>query len=162
MTELDAAKSGHRAHEGAYLKTTIDAVQSTVARVQQNTITHQQVAILSQETNQVVKEAAELRITTTALLQEKNDIAKPKNDITRATDDIAKAIQTTPTSTGSYASVFSSNVTPLSKPSTISTQTSLFIKAQREIIVKIADLSTIEALRAENPRNRLLVPCPHE
>ena len=128
------------------LKTTAETVQSTAMRIQQNTVTHQQIAILSQETNQAVKEAAETRRTTTELLQETNDIAK-------ATNDIAKAIQPTPSSKASYASVLSSNTAPLSKPITISTQTSSFIQAQREIIVKIIDPPTIESLRAKNPRN---------
>jgi hypothetical protein len=128
------------------LKTTAETVQSTAMRIQQNTVTHQQIATLSQETNQAVKEAAETRRTTTELLQETNDIAK-------ATNDIAKAIQSTPSPKASYASVLSSNTAPLSKPITISTQTSSFIQAQREIIVKITDTSTIESLRAKNPRN---------
>jgi hypothetical protein len=93
-----------------------------------------------------MKEAAETRWTTTELLQETNDIAK-------ATNNIAKAIQSTPSPKASYASVLSSNTVPLSRPITISTQTSSFIQAQREIIVKIADPSTIESLRAKNPRN---------
>jgi hypothetical protein len=110
------------------LKTTVEAVQSTAMRIPQNTATHQQVAILSQETNQAVKEAAESRKTTIALLQE-------TNDITKATSDIAKDIQTMPSPKASYASVLSSNAAPLSKPITISTQTSSFIQAQREIIM---------------------------
>jgi hypothetical protein len=75
--------------------------------IQQNTVTHQQVAILSQETNQAMKEAAETRRTTVALLQE-------TNDMTKATNDIAKVIQATPPSKASYASVLSSNAAPLS------------------------------------------------
>ena len=128
------------------LKSTAETVQVTAARVQEHTITHQQIAILSQETNQTVKDAAEERRTTTALIQETNDIAK-------ATNDIAKAIQSAPTSKASYASVLTSNAAPPSKPITISTQTSSFIQAQREIIVKITDPSTIESLRAKSPRN---------
>jgi len=128
------------------LKTTGETVQSTAITVQQNTATQQQVATLSQETNQAVKEAAESRRSTTALLQETNDIAK-------ATNDIAKAIQATPPSKASYASVLSGNAVPPSKPITISTETSSFIQAQREIIVKITDPFTIEGLRAKNPRN---------
>ncbi|KAH6701305.1 hypothetical protein BKA61DRAFT_705104, partial [Leptodontidium sp. MPI-SDFR-AT-0119] len=128
------------------LKTTAETVQSTAMRIQQNTVTHQQIAVLSQETNQAVKEAAETRRTITELLQETNDIAK-------ATNDIAKAIQSTPSPKASYASVLSSNAAPLSKPITISTKTSSFIQAQREIIVKITDTSTIESIRAKNPRN---------
>jgi hypothetical protein len=118
------------------VKTTAEAVQSTAVRVQENTVTHQQIATLSWETNQTVKNAAEERRTTTALIQE--------------TNDIAKAIQATPPSKASYASVLTSNAAPLSKPITISTQTSSFIQAQREIIVKITDPSTIESLRAKS------------
>lgn len=128
------------------LETTVETVQSTATRVQQNTTTYQQAVILSQETNQAVKEAAESRRTTTALIQETNDIAK-------ATNDIAKAIQTAPPPKASYASVLSNNTVPLNKPNTISTQTSSFIQAQREIIIKITDPSTIESLHAKNPRN---------
>jgi hypothetical protein len=128
------------------LKTTVETVQVTAARVQENTITHQQIAILSQETNQTVKDAAEERRTTTALIQETNDIAK-------ATNDIARVIQSAPSSKASYASVLTSNAAPPSKPITISTQTSSFIQAQREIIVKITDPPTIESLRAKSPRN---------
>ena len=62
-------------------------------------------------------------------------------------------MQCAPPSKASYASVLSSNAAPLSRPITISTQTSSFIQAQREIIVKITDTSTIESLRAKNPRN---------
>jgi DNA repair ATPase RecN len=102
------------------LKTTVETVQVTAARVQENTITHQQIATLSQETNQTVKDAAEERRTTTALIQETNDIAK-------ATNDIAKAIQLAPSSKAPYASVLTSNAAPPSKPITISTQTSSFI-----------------------------------
>ncbi|KAF4625276.1 hypothetical protein G7Y89_g12895 [Cudoniella acicularis] len=58
------------------LKTTAEAVQSTVVRARENTIMHQQIATLSRETNQTVKDAAEERRTTTALIQETNDIAK--------------------------------------------------------------------------------------
>jgi hypothetical protein len=54
-----------------------------------STITHQQIATLSQETNKTVKDAAEERRTTTALIQKRNDIAK-------ATNDIVKAIQSAP------------------------------------------------------------------
>jgi uncharacterized protein YoxC len=93
---------------------------------------------LSQETNQVVKEAAETRRTTTELLQETNDIAKAINDMTKTTNDMVKVVQCTPPSKASYASVLSSNAAPLSRPITISTQTSSFIQAQRQIIVKIA------------------------
>jgi len=135
------------------LKTTAETVQSTAARVQENTITYQQIATLSQETNLSVRNAAEERRTTTALIQETNDIAKEMNNITKTTNDIAKAIQSTPLSKASYASVLTSNAAPLSKPITISTQTSSFIQAQREIIVKITDPTTIESLRAKNPRN---------
>jgi hypothetical protein len=42
------------------LKTTAKTVQSTAIKVQQNIITQQYMAILSQETNQAVKEAAEI------------------------------------------------------------------------------------------------------
>jgi len=128
------------------LRTTAETVQSTAMTVQQTAVTHQQVARMSRETNQAVEEAAEMRRSTTVLLQETNDIAK-------ATNDIAKAIGSTPASKASYASVLSSNAAPLSQPITLSTQTSSFIQAQREIIVKIADPSTIESLRAKNPRN---------
>ena len=47
-------------------------------------------------------------------------------------------------------SILSSNLVLLSKPITISTQTSLFIQAQYEIIVKLAETSTIENLQAKN------------
>jgi hypothetical protein len=135
------------------LKTTAETVQDTAVKIQENTITHQQIAALSQQTNQAVKEAAETRRTATILLQETNDIAKEMNDITKATYDTAKAIQSIPSPKASYASVLTSNITPLSKPMTISTQTSSFIQAQREIIVKITDPSTIDSLRAKSPRN---------
>ena len=125
------------------LRTTAETVQSTAMTVPQTAVTHQQVARMSRETNQAVKEAAEMRRSTTVLLQETNDIAK-------ATNDIAKAIGSTPASKAPYASVLSSNAAPLSKPITLSTQTSSFIQAQREIIVKIADPSTIESLRAKS------------
>jgi hypothetical protein len=128
------------------LKITTETIQSAAMTIQQNTATHQQVAILSQETNRAVREAAESSRTTIALLQE-------TNDITKATNDIAKVIQTTPSPKASYALVLSSNTAPLSNPITISTQTSSFIQAQREIIVKITDPSTIENLRTMNPRN---------
>lgn len=114
------------------LKTTANTIQTTAA-------TQNEVAKLSQETHQKVYEAAVLRSWTTELLQE--------------TNDIAKAIQSMPSPKPSYASVVSSNATPLSKPITISTQTSSFIQAQREIIVKITDPATIDSLRAKNPRN---------
>jgi len=135
------------------LKTTAETVQSTAIKVQQNTITQQHMATLSQETNQAVKEAAETRRTTTELLQETNDIAKAINDTTKTTNDMVKVVQCAPPSKASYASVLSSNAAPLSRPITISTQTSSFIQAQREIIVKITDTSTIESIRAKNPRN---------
>lgn len=128
------------------LKTTAEKVQATAVRVQENTITHQQIAMLSQETNRSVQIATKERRTTTTLIQETNDITKEMNDITKATYDTAKAIQSTPSSKASYASVLTSNAAPLSKPITISTQTSSFIQAQREIIVKITDPSTIESL----------------
>jgi hypothetical protein len=128
------------------LRTTAEMVQATAVRVQENTITHQQIATLSQQTNQSVQNAAEERRTTTALIQE-------TNDITKATYDTAKAMQLTTPSKASYASVLTSNAAPLSKPITISTQTSSFIQAQREIIVKITDPATIDSLRAKSPRN---------
>lgn len=128
------------------LQTTAETVKSTAMTVQQTAVMHQQVDRTTQETNQAVKEAAERGKTTTVLLQETNDIAKAMNDI-------AKAIGSMPTSKASYASVLSSSAAPLSKPITLSTQTSSVIQAQREIIVKIADPSTIESLRAKNPRN---------
>lgn len=87
-----------------------------------------------------MKDAAKERRTTTALIQETNDIAK-------ATNDIAKAIQSVLSSKASYISVLTSNTAPLSKLIIISTQTSVFIQAQREIIVKITDLPTIESLQ---------------
>jgi dGTP triphosphohydrolase len=135
------------------LKTTAETVQSTAIKVEQNTITHQQVAALSQETNRAVKEAAETRRITTELLQETNDIAKAINDTATATNDIVKVAQSTPPSKASYASVLTSNAAPLSKPITLSTQTSSFVQAQREIIVKITDPATIASLRAKSPRN---------
>lgn len=67
-------------------------------------------------------------------------------------NDIAKAMHSSPTPRSSYASVLSSNVSQISKPMTISTHTSSLIQAQREIIVKITDPTTIENLRAKNPR----------
>ncbi|PQE08856.1 reverse transcriptase protein [Rutstroemia sp. NJR-2017a BBW] len=135
------------------LKTTAEIAHSTAARVQENTITHQQIATLSQETNQFVKATAEERRTTTALIQETNDITKEINDNTKVTNNIVKTIQSTPSSKASYASVLTSNTAPLSKPITLSTQTSSFVQAQREIIVKITDPATIESLRAKSPRN---------
>ncbi|TGO54105.1 hypothetical protein BELL_1540g00010 [Botrytis elliptica] len=62
-------------------------------------------------------------------------------------------IQSSPPSKVSYASVVGSNTTPISKPITISTQTSSFLQAQREIIVEITDAGTIESLRTKPPRN---------
>ncbi|KAH9212009.1 hypothetical protein DL95DRAFT_509944, partial [Leptodontidium sp. 2 PMI_412] len=109
------------------LKATAETVQSKAIKVQQNTITHQQVATLSQETNQAVKEAVEARRTTTELMQETNDIAKAINDTTKAMYGMVKVVQSTPHSKASYASVFSSNAVPLSRPITISSQTSPFI-----------------------------------
>jgi hypothetical protein len=50
------------------LKTTAETVQSTAARVQENTITYQQIATLSQETNLSVRNAAEERRTTSFLI----------------------------------------------------------------------------------------------
>jgi hypothetical protein len=135
------------------LKMATDIAHSTAARIQENTITHQQIATLSQETNQFVKATAEERRITTALIQETNDITKEINDNTKVTNNIVKAIQSTPSSKASYASVLTSNTAPLSKPITLSTQTSSFVQAQREIIVKITDPATIESLRAKNPRN---------
>ncbi|PQE10727.1 reverse transcriptase protein [Rutstroemia sp. NJR-2017a WRK4] len=131
------------------LKTTAEIAYSTVAR----TITHQQIATLSQETNQFVKATAEERRTTTALIQETNDITKEINDNTKVTNNIVKAIQSTPSSKASYASVLTSNTAPLSKLIILSTQTSSFVQAQCEIIVKITDPATIESLRAKSPRN---------
>ena len=78
------------------LKTTAETVQVTAVKIQDTRLTHQQIATLSQETNQSVKNAAEERRTTTALIQETNDIAKEMNGITKATYDAAKAIQSTP------------------------------------------------------------------
>jgi hypothetical protein len=43
-------------------------------------------------------------------------------------------------------------MTPISKPITISTQTSSFIQAQRKIVVKITNPTTSENLGAKNPR----------
>jgi hypothetical protein len=135
------------------LKTTAETIQSTAIKVQQNTITHQHIATLSQETNQAMKEPAETRRTTTEFLQETNDMAKAINDTAKATNNMVKIVQSTPPSKTSYASVLNSNTAPLSRPITIPTQTLSFIQAQREIIVKITDSSTIESLRAKNPRN---------
>lgn len=135
------------------LKMTADIAHSTAARIQENTITHQQIATLSQETNQFVKATAEERRTTTALIQETNDITKEINDNTKVTNNIVKAIQSIPSSKASYASVLTRNTAPLSKPITLSAQTSSFVQAQREIIVKITDPATIESLRAKSPRN---------
>lgn len=89
------------------LKTTANTVQTTAA-------TQDKVAKLSQETYQKVNEAAVLRSRTTELLQE--------------TNDIAKVIQSMPSPKPLYASVMSSNATPLSKPIASSTQTSSFIQ----------------------------------
>ena len=102
------------------LRTTAETVQATAVKIQENTITHQQIATLNQKTNQSVQNAAEERRTTTALIQETNDIAKETIDITKATYDTAKAIQLTPPSKASYASVLTSNAAPLSKPITLS------------------------------------------
>ncbi|ATZ56151.1 hypothetical protein BCIN_12g06800 [Botrytis cinerea B05.10] len=135
------------------LKMTADIAHFTAAKIQENTITHQQIATLSQETNQFVKATAEERRTTTALIQETNDITKEINDNTKVTNNIVKAIQSIPSSKASYASVLTRNTAPLSKPITLSAQTSSFVQAQREIIVKITDPATIESLRAKSPRN---------
>ncbi|EPE34756.1 hypothetical protein GLAREA_10450 [Glarea lozoyensis ATCC 20868] len=77
--------------------------------------TAETIATLSQETNQSVRNAAEERRATKVLIQE-------TNDITKATYDTAKAMQLTPPSKASYASVLTSNAAPLSKPITISTR----------------------------------------
>jgi hypothetical protein len=68
------------------------------------------------------------------------------------TNNIAKAIQSVPSPKSPYASVLSSNLAPISRPITISTQAPSLIQAQREIILKITSPSTIENLRAKNPR----------
>lgn len=120
------------------VKTTATTVQATATTVQKSAIASQQAVTISQDIRVITKEAVEARRAATTLLQE--------------TNDIAKAIQSSPIPKSSYASVLSSNIAPLSKPITISTQTSSFIQAQREIIVKITETSTIENLRAKNPR----------
>jgi hypothetical protein len=116
----------------------MEALGTISTAVQQATVTSQQAIMISQDTNTITKEVAEANKITAELLQE--------------TNNIAKAIQTFPTTKSSYASVLSGGGAPASKPVTIATKTSSFIQAQREIIVKIADPSTIENLRSKNPR----------
>ncbi|KAG9230402.1 hypothetical protein BJ875DRAFT_349433, partial [Amylocarpus encephaloides] len=80
------------------------------------------------------------------------EVGKEAAVVLQETRDIAKAIRSTPTPKSSYASVLSSNIAPSSKPITIPTQTPSLIQAQREIVVKITNPTTIESLRAKNPR----------
>ena len=130
------------------LRITTETIKTTAATAVQHTADmHQQMAMMNQETNQTVREAAESGRAATILLHDAT------NEITKVTNDITKMVQSSPPSKVSYASVVGSNTTPISKPITISTQTSSFLQAQREIIVKITDVGTIESLRTKNPRN---------
>jgi hypothetical protein len=108
------------------LKTTAETVQDTAAKIQQNTTTQQQIAEIGQETNQAVRQAAASRVTTTNLIQETNDIAKAISETAKTMNDMVRITQTQ-TAKMSYASALSSNAAPLSRPITISTQTSSFI-----------------------------------
>ncbi len=120
------------------VKIAATAMQTTATMVQQTATISQQVIKISQDTNATTKEVAATGKLTSTLLKE--------------TNDIAKAIHSSPVPRSTYASALSSNISQISKPITITTQTPSIIQAQREIIVKITDPVTIENLRAKNPR----------
>jgi hypothetical protein len=114
------------------VKTTAETVQTTAATVQRTATVSQQAILISQDTNAITREVAEAGKIAAAVNQE--------------TNNIAKAIQSAPSPKSSYALVLSSNLAPISRPITISTQIPSLTQAQREIIVKITNPSTIASL----------------
>ena len=121
------------------MKITTETVQTTASTVQRTALASNQAILISQETKATTKEVAEAGKAAAVILKETNSIVKD--------------IQSAPSPKSSYASVLSSSSAPISRPITISTQTPSLIQAQREIIVKITNPSTIENLRAKNPRS---------
>jgi hypothetical protein len=120
------------------LTTIQNDMKTTTTTLQQTAITSQQIIKISQDTNAITKKAAIVgKLTSTLVLE---------------TNDIAKAIHSSPPPRSSYASVLSSNVSQISKLITISIQTPSLIQAQREIIMKITNPTTIENLKVKNPR----------
>jgi hypothetical protein len=127
------------------LQTTMNVMKTTAETAQTTAPIAQQAMLISQDTNAGTKD-------TNSITKEVSQAGKAAELILQETNNIAKTIQSPPSRRSSYASVLSSNPSPLSKPITLSTQTPSLIQAQREIIVKITNPNTIESLRAKNTR----------